>query len=60
MTDKEKNNNSYTQDNSIKKAQNDLGYDFSEGYIHDGKWITERGGSNNEPDETPNERPHTN
>ncbi len=28
--------------------------------VHDNTWITERGGTNSEPSDTPNERPHSN
>ncbi len=52
------NQNEQKQNNNDYTARNDNKYEFNEAY--DSKWITERGGTNNEPSDTPSERPHSN
>ncbi|MDD3236667.1 MAG: hypothetical protein PHV37_01045 [Candidatus Gastranaerophilales bacterium] len=59
MANEERNNSNHPRNNDRQIVENG-----NEGQrqtrIHDSQWITERGGSNPEPDNTPTERPHSN
>ena len=56
----EKQHYKHSQQNSNGyEAQNSKEAEIRKVHVHDSRWITERGGTNDEPSETPSERPHS-
>lgn len=56
----EKQNHKHSQQNGNGyKAQNNKEVEIRKVHVQDSHWITERGGTNDEPTETPSERPHS-
>ncbi len=59
MSNEKQNKNSQKQSNNGYKAQNSKDIEIRKAHVYDSRWITERGGTNDEPAETPSERPHS-
>lgn len=59
MTNEKQNNTHHQQNGNGYKVQNSNDVEIRKVHVHDSHWITERGGTNDEPAETPSERPHS-
>lgn len=59
MENENQNKNNLDSKKNGYEAQNEKEQEIRKINVHDGRWITERGGSNDEPSETPTERPHS-
>ncbi len=57
--EKQQNQKNPQQNSNGYKAQNSKEVEIRRANVQDSKWITERGGTNDEPAETPSERPHS-